>query len=162
MKTRKLMILTGILALISCGKEGGYHLNSHLHDVKQSCTISGSFIVCPDGSSIEIKNGKDGVNGADSSIVTRSTVDVAECKEIYQGVYAEYIDGGNFFDVYYNDSCSDSLGEYCDNVKTSYGSSGTFGKDGYGSGDVCLANDLIVIGGKNDLDQIEITVIKFN
>ena len=101
--------------------------------------------------------------GSDAVLLIKATVDAGQCSEIYPGVYAENINNGEFFDVYYNDMCKDSAGEYCDNVQTSYGSSGTFGSNKVGNGTVCWADDLMITGVRDVNDgSIEVRILDFN
>lgn len=148
-----------LLSLVSCGNNDGYHINAHLNKAT-TCVIENNFIVCPDGSKLEVKSGNDGKDG----IVPLIQINVAagSCTEVYPSVYVENINHGEIYDVYYNDQCTDSLGEYCDNVETSYGSSGTFGSNKKGNGGVCWADKLFITGSQEDDDSITIRVMDFN
>lgn len=149
-----------LLSLISCGDEGGYNMNSHLHKPGY-CTIEGTLITCPDGNSIDILNGKDDLSDKTGTVVTTTNVETGMCEQIYPGIWAENIYSGEIFDVYMNDVCSDSLGEYCDNVQPSYGSSGDIGPNETGNGTVCLALNYMVVGKKLANDSIDVSVIDF-
>lgn len=163
----KVLGLFSFILLVSCGD--GYYLNSHLRKV-ESCTVTKengiTTINCPDGTSVQVSDGKDGQNGEDgkdSVTLYQTQVDKNKCVQVYPNIYVENINNGEIFDVYSNDSCSDTLGEYCDNVKASYGSSGQGGSDKKGSGEVCSIDKLQITGqrDKND-NSLTINVFDFN
>lgn len=162
------------LLLASCGKRvGNAFIKVEKNKQEQGCTVTkvsnGSLIRCADGSETMVfdgnngQDGSDGIDGVDGVdgetplIHTKVKVAKNECKKILDGIWVESINNGEFFDVYYNDMCKDSHGEFCDNVEASYGSSGKFGSQTRGSGSVCWAND-IQISGSLDKSSKELTI----
>lgn len=166
------LVFLGLLA--SCGNNSN---NAFLRKAPKQCSVSKvngvTTVSCPDGTSSIINDGTDGkdgaagqdgingTNGSDAVVLYQTVVGKNQCVEVYPGIYVESINNSEFFDVYENDSCKDSLGEYCDNVKASYGSSGQFGSDKKGSGEVCSI-DKIQITGQRDTDTNDLTVNVFD
>lgn len=181
----------GTLLLVSCGRDEGnaFIAKENKDGCTISRIAEGTLIKCADGSETIVydgtngSNGSDGVDGSNGSngqdgadgqdgkdgkdgetplIHTKVKVAKNECKKVLDGIWVESINNGEFFDVYYNDSCKDSLGEFCDNVESSYGSSGKFGSQTKGSGSVCWANDIQISGSLDtDLDELTIHAISF-
>lgn len=164
-------ITFGALLLTSCGNRLG---NAFIEkESKEGCSVervaNGTLIKCADGSETLIydgsngtngQDGKDGVDGKDGEtplIHTKVKVGKNECKKIVDGIWVESINNGEFFDVYKNDMCKDSHGEFCDNVESSYGRSGKFGSQTKGSGSVCWADD-VQISGALDTNTKELTI----
>lgn len=164
-------ITLGSILLASCGKNVG---NAFIKvEDKKGCTVTqilnGVLIKCDDGSETIVYNGANGKNGIDGAdgvdgqdgstplVHTKVVVAKNECKKILDGIWVESISNGEFFDVYYNDMCKDSHGEFCDNVESSYGRAGTFGSQTKGSGSVCWAND-VQISGALDTNSKELTI----
>lgn len=108
---------------------------------------------------IDGRDGRDGVDGSAPIVVTSVNVPDGQCVQIAQNIWAENIHNGEIFDVYYNDQCKDSLGEYCDNVVPSEGSTGSVNPY-QGSGTVCWA-DNYQISGSRDGNDILVRVIEF-
>jgi hypothetical protein len=160
-----LLATFGTLLLTSCGKDSGNaFVQTVTEENDQGCSVSkvelGTLIKCSDGTETLILDGKDGENGEDGKtplMHTKTTIGKNECKKVLDGIWVESINNGEFFDVYSNDVCSDSLGEFCDNVEASYGSSGTFGSQKRGSGSVCWADDVQISGSLNKTTK-ELTI----
>lgn len=132
----------------------------------QTCSIQGNKIVCPDGTMTDLpSDGQDGTDGKDGqNAVILSVVKVAanKCVQVAPGVYVENIRSGNFFDVYSNDECKDSLGEFCDNVEPSQGSTGEFGDNRQGGAEVCwTSNNVQVSGSVDNNGDLLIRVLEF-
>lgn len=150
-----------LLSLVSCGSDDGYNLNAHLKK-PTNCTVAGNEIVCPDGTRLQIPEPSGG-----RVLFSQAKVGEGECFEVYPGLFVENIKNGTLMDVYYNNLCKDDLGEYCDNVETSFGDSGTFGNNQYGAGEVCWGRDFhngIQITGQRDLqdNSIIVNILDFN
>lgn len=107
------------------------------------------------------KNGEDGADGEDAVILTKATVSKNKCVKIYNGIWAENVQNGKVFDVYSNDKCSDSKGEFCDNVVPSDDSTGKV-EQYRGSGTVCWAGNIMISGVKKDNKDIEVYILDFN
>ena len=168
----KFFIVIISIFLIGCGQ------NAKFKTVKgDSCTIKeadgGVLINCGDGDLL-IEDGSDGQNGADgiagadgqdgSDAVILTTVNAPKnkCTKVYQGIWVENIQSGRVFDVYVNDKCSDSLGEFCDNVEPAYGSNGSI-SPGQGAASVCWAGSSIQLSGvKKSNGDITIYILDFN
>lgn len=89
------------------------------------------------------------------------TVPKNSCVEVLEGIWAENI-RGEVFDVYFNDSCADVQGEYCDNVLPSYPESGSVDSRHHeGSGTICWAGDIRVSGSLESDDSITVRVEDF-
>lgn len=142
-----------ILALLmaSCNK-------SSIVVPEKSCTVTESRVMCPDGTYYEIPQP---IPDSNDVVLSIYNVEKGHCIEVAVNIYVENLSNGNIFDVYYNDSCSDDRGEYCDNVQTSFGSSGDYGHGGRGSSTVCWAGNTQVSGVKNKGGSINIYVIGF-
>ena len=98
----------------------------------------------------------------DGTVVTKVYSPANSCTEVAEDLYVENI-GNSVFDVYYNDECKDSLGEYCDNVIPSYGSSGIVDSRHHpGSATVCWAEGKRLSGYKIDSDGITIVIEDFS
>lgn len=108
--------------------------------------------------------GKDGEDGEDAVILTTVKVNSNSCTQVYKDLWIENINGGDVFDVYYNNQCKDSLGEWCDNVLPSFGASGSVDADKHaGSGTTCWANNIQVQGSRVDnTGDIVIRIMDFN
>jgi len=146
MKQIILTLLT--VGLMSCAdtETRDILLNNPDTDTDTSCTISGNTISCPDGTQVDVN--QDQVNLTEVSVKGNS------CTKIIEGLWVESIQNSTIFDVYLNENCTDSQGEYCDNVKPSYGSSGQFGENKRGNGTVCTFDKAFLFGEKvgNDLN----------
>lgn len=170
---KKLLILTSLLFLVGCGDDETVEFIQ-----PEPCTTTteatGVVITCPDGTVSEIPfpadgqdgaDGIDGEDGEDAVVYSEVPVPAGQCVEVADGVWVENIQNGRLIDVYMNDQCKDSLGEYCDNVIPSYGRSGRLDDDPHpGSGTTCWADNLLILAhkpGKNDVD-LTIKVIDFN
>lgn len=108
-------------------------------------------------------NGQDGADGRDGepgAILTEALVEDGRCQEVAPGIYVENIDGGLFFDVYYNALCEDARGEFCDNVEPSYGSTGNFGRNKPGGAEVCWAGNTMISGERVN-DSLLIRLVEF-
>lgn len=155
-----------IFILASCG-EPGYNV-ARLVKVETTCTVkkgaTEAFVECTDGSKFPIgQAGQDGQDGEDGVVLLKSLVAYKSCTQVLPGIYVEAIEDGEFFDVYSNDTCDDSRGEYCDNVQTSYGSSGTYGQNEEGNGTVCWAEDNQITGKRDkSTGDIEVYILSFN
>lgn len=154
---KKVIYVVALLTLTACG-------NSSFTAVK-TCTITDTQIVCPDGTAINLpvdgQPGLPGAPGQDAVILTEHKVPANSCTKIRDGLYVESIRNSQIFDVYSNDKCKDSLGEYCDNVEPSFGSSGQLGPNQPGGGEICWAGRTMVAGEKVNNDLI-IRVVDFN
>lgn len=160
---KKVIVLIALLGLTACGSS---RFQVAGEKDPQVCSIVDSQIVCPDGSVADLpKDGADGSDGKDGqNSVVLSIVKVAanKCVQVAPGVYVENIRSGNFFDVYSNDQCKDSLGEYCDNVEPSQGSTGEFGDNKQGGAEVCwTSNDVQVSGSVDNNGDLLIRVLDF-
>ncbi len=165
-KTRILALIPLIWLVTACG-------NSKFEAVEYQCKVVDQIIICPDGSELELpapvagtpgqdgSDGKDGEDGDDAVLLTQVKVEKNTCTKVADGVYVESIRNSQFFDVYSNDSCKDALGEYCDNVEPSYGSTGQFGENQRGGAEVCWAGNRMVSGEKVG-DDLLIRVLDFN
>lgn len=168
-----LLGLIVLLTLISCGSDSGSDLNARLYET-DSCEITdqGTYteVVCSDGSKLQVPHGKDGqdgtngsdgANGAPGALLSTVTVDDNQCKQILPNVWVENISGGTIFDVYYNATCADADGEYCDNVMAQYGSSGQLGSNKPGSGTHCWVDNYFISGVRLTGSQIKINIVTF-
>ncbi|PCI45839.1 MAG: hypothetical protein COB41_00175 [Proteobacteria bacterium] len=148
----KLLLLLIPFILLSC--------NRFKKETSLSCSVSNNEIVCPDGSSYPLPS--NGVDGKDSVILTTMTLEKGSCTQVMSGLYVENILSGLIFDVYSNDQCKDSLGEHCDNVETSYGSSGQFGQGSAGPSSVCWIDNIQLSGVKLSNGDILLYILDFN
>lgn len=160
---QKITLLSLLAGLVACS-------NAEFEAVEYRCTISGQTITCPDGSELVIPepqdgtdgtDGRDGEDGEDAVLLTKKTVKTGECTEVAAGVYVENIKKGLVFDVYMNDKCQDKLGEFCDNVEPSYGSTGLLGENKPGGAEVCWADNRM-LSGERVGDDLLIRVLDFN
>lgn len=150
-----------LLFLTACGDKASY-------TTPRGCTVDkvddATHISCPDGTNIVVEDGKDGENGQDGEDavnLTKVTAPKNSCTQVGEGLYVENINNGSVFDVYYNSQCSDSLGEYCDNVVPAEPTVGQV--DQYnGSGTVCWAGDIMLSGVVQDNGDIEVYLLDFN
>jgi hypothetical protein len=174
MKKRTTILLYFLMGLIMLATSGCGTRRATFTAVNvppQVCSIQDGMIVCPDGTSALLpsngQDGADGVDGADGKdgvnavIYSQTVVDANTCTEVGNGLYVENIQQGRIFDVYFNDQCRDNLGEHCDNVAPSFGSSGQFGDGGIGSGDVCWADRRQVSGERIANGGLLIRVLEF-
>ena len=150
MKALTLFIV--LMLLTACGEK------KEIVTIDGACTIEDTHIVCPDGSKHPLP--QDGRDGADGGYLTSTVVPRNSCTEVLPGLFVESIMGGSFFDVYYNDTCSDVRGEYCDNMEPSFGSSGDFGHNKPGGAEVCWADNRMVSGERIG-DDLLIRVVEF-
>ena len=168
---RSLAILLACMFLVACGDENVTEITNEPCTVEQ--LADGTAITCGDETTIvsdgqdgaDGSDGQDGADGEDAVILHSEIVPAGQCVEVMPGIYVENVQSGRLFDVYLNDSCSDSLGEYCDNVIPAYGRSGRLSEDKHrGSGTVCWADDLMITGVKDSKDSPDITVkiLEFN
>ena len=142
----------------------------------KSCKVrdapNGAVIECEDGTTVLIKDGqdgqdgqdgvdgKDGQDGQDGVVLTTVKVKANKCTQVYNGIWVENINNGTLFDVYYNPSCSDNQGEYCDNVLPSFGISGSVDEEEHaGSGTTCWADNVEIQGYKNNRNSKDILVM---
>lgn len=169
-----IIMLLGLFLILTVGCG-----NAEFQAVEYQCKIVDNIVVCPDGSQLELpepaagapgqdgsdgKDGQDGTDGADGEdavLLTQVKVEANTCTKVGDGLYVESIRNSQFFDVYSNDSCKDALGEYCDNVEPSYGSTGQFGENQRGGAEVCWAGNRMVSGEKVG-DDLLIRVLDFN
>lgn len=160
---KKVLVLLSLAGLTACG-------TARFEAVEYQCKIEDNKVVCPDGSELVLEPGLDGTDGKDGSdgkdgenavIVTVTNVPKNSCTKVAEGLYVENIKEGRFYDVYLNDKCQDKLGEYCDNVEPSYGSTGQFGENQPGGAEVCLAGSRMVVGERVGKD-LSIRVFDFN
>ena len=147
--------------------------NSRFEAVEYQCTVKNNTVVCPDGSQLVLpepepgQDGRDGVDGApgqdgeDAVMLSIYKVPKGACTKVGKNLYVENIRSGQIFDVYMNDQCSDRLGEYCDNVEPSFGSSGVLGENKPGGAEVCWADNRMVSGERIG-DDLKIRVLDFN
>lgn len=92
--------------------------------------------------------------------VVLSTVKVNKntCTQIAYDLWAENING-DVVDVYSNASCDDNKGEYCDNVRPSYGVHGSIDKEhGRGSGTICWADDRKISVSKDSKNASDLLI----
>lgn len=106
--------------------------------------------------------GAPGQDGADGVVMSTVVLTKNSCSELVPGVWAENIQNGEVFDVYYNANCNDNQGEYCDNVATSFGHSGHLGNDEPGASSVCWVNNYQFSGVQLNNGDIRVYVLKFN
>jgi hypothetical protein len=133
------------------------------------CSITevpeGALINCGDGDVLisdgsDGEAGQDGTDGKDAVILDIYQVKPGACTQVGQDIWIENIQNGRVFDVYSNDQCKDSKGEYCDNVVPVDDRTGRV--DEYrGSGTVCWANNKQISGVKMDNNDIMIYVLEF-
>ena len=107
------------------------------------------------------KDGAPGIDGQSPIIVTQAKVPAGQCVEVAENIWVENIHNGAIYDVYYNDECKDSKGEYCDNVEPSFGNSGRLGPDKPGGGEHCLIETTFISGQRYGND-LSIVVMEFN
>jgi len=108
-------------------------------------------------------DGVDGLDGADAAVLTRVIVGSGNCEQVAPGFWAESIHGSTIFDIYTSATCSDSSGlEQCDNVETSFPTSGTTGASGPGGGEVCWSDNIQFSGVKLANGDLEVYVLDFN
>lgn len=148
---RTLAIILGVifLFLVGCGTDN----NAVIYKTPEPCTVEGYTVTCPDGTTVTLPEPEDGVDA-----VLLTTVDISNyltCSQIYPGIWAQnLIDDGEVFDVYYNDTCDDHLGEYCDNIKYS---------DEDQAGQVCWVDNLQISGSRVfGTDTVRIRILDFN
>lgn len=144
-----------------------------------SCSVqsitNGARITCTDGTQASITNGSNGSDGSDGAAgqdgqdgqdaVVLSTVKVPanSCTQVARDIWVENIQNARVFDVYSNDKCRDSKGEYCDNVLASFGNSGLLDEtDHPGSGTTCWANNIQIQGHKDQNNDILVKVLEYN
>ena len=151
-------LLTICASMIACS-------NAKFEAVEYQCRVENNTVVCPDGSELVLpepvpgqdgadgRDGQDGTDGNDAVILTTIPVEAGKCVKVADGIYVENIRNGLVFDVYANDQCKDKLGEYCDNVEPSFGSSGVLGENKPGGAEVCWADNRMLSGERvgNDL-----------
>ena len=127
------------------------------------CIILTFFITgCANDGSDGLQGPK-GEPGEPGSTLSRYLLPKGTCTALSDGLWAEHIyDSGTgtyVFDIYYTNDCSDSNGEYCDNVVPATGVTGSV--DPYsGSGTVCPVDNLLVFGGLLDNDDILVYVLE--
>ena len=116
---------------------------------------------------IDGSNGADGQDGADGTdgingvVLSDTLVLENQCTKVADGIWVQNIRSGEVFDVYSNNQCRDALGEFCDNVEPSFGTSGSVGADQDGGGEICPVNNQLVYGEKIGADLL-IRVLDFN
>lgn len=151
------LLLITLLTVVACGR-------AKFTSVEQKvCSIEGDQVVCPDGTTAPLpRDGRDGTDGKDAVLYSEIKVEPGECTMVATGVYVENIRNGDVFDVYYNDQCKDSLGEYCDNVEPSEGSvGGQLGDNRPGGAEVCWAMQRQVSGERMSGGNLLIRVLEF-
>lgn len=150
-----------LILTVGCGPSiGGRGPAGNNGSDGKGCYIQGTKLICPDGSEYDLP--VEGTDPDETPInLTNKIVPKHACMEVAPGLYVENIRNGEIFDVYYNASCSDSQGEYCDNVATSYGSSGRIGAGEPGSSTVCWVNDIQLSGVKKDNGDITLYILEF-
>lgn len=105
--------------------------------------------------------GAPGEDGQDAAVLLKKLAKANRCTSILPGMYIENIQNGEVFDVYFNDSCDDSQGEYCDNVVPSEATTGKV--DQYrGSGTVCWADNYQISGVKQTNGDILVYILEFS
>ena len=94
-------------------------------------------------------DGKNGIDGEDGVILTNVKVLANTCTQVADRIWIENIQNGRIYDVYANENCRDSEGEFCDNVVASFGSSGVLSDTNHqGSATVCLVDENIEIAAR--------------
>lgn len=167
----RILFLSIVLILAGCSQ------SRYVYKKPQECTVvdtdNGAQVSCPDGTEVFIPDGNDGVDGSDGAdgidgsdgvdavLLTKEILPAGSCTEVQPGIWAENISNGEIFDLYYNDQCSDSLGEYCDNIATIEGSTGSVNA-GQGSGTICWIDNLQFSGVRLDNNDIEVYILDFN
>lgn len=144
------------------GEQGASGKNGAAGTNGKSCTVEstaqGVSIKCEDGTTATVLNGKNGTTGKDNVAITTVKVKLGDCTQVYKGVWVENIEG-KVFDVYYNQYCDDSKGEYCDNVLPSFGHSGDVDNKYHGgSGTTCWADNIQLQGRKDQKPSTDIFV----
>lgn len=141
------IIIAAFLVLASCADKEvrDIVLDNPDTDTDTYCTVSNGTITCPDGTKLTEQE--------DEILLTQVKVPANSCTKIADGLWVESIQNSIIFDVYLNDKCADKGGEYCDNVKPSYGSTGQFGENKRGNGGVCTFESSFLFGERvgNDL-----------
>ena len=148
----KLLIIFSLIGLIGCADNEERNFVLEDTDTNTNCSISNNVITCPDGTQVQVNQ--------DQVLLTETKVPNNTCTQVTQGVFVENIQNGKIFDVYSNSMCVDTSGEFCDNVKPSYGSSGQFGENKRGNGTVCSFGNLLLFGEKVGNDLI-IKIVEF-
>ena len=105
--------------------------------------------------------GESGQDGSDAVIYSTAQVPKNSCVEVMTGIWVENIRSGTILDVYYNDQCSDSRGEYCDNLVPSESRTGKLGAY-KGSGTVCWAGSVQISATKLDGGDVLVHLLDFN
>lgn len=105
-------------------------------------------------------DGIDGLDGQDAVIYITTVVLAGNCSEVAPGIWVENIRNGKLLDVYYNDTCSDASGEYCDNLVPSESRTGRL-KAYKGSGTVCWAESTQISASKLDNGAVKVHLLNF-
>lgn len=156
----RILLLSSLAGLVACS-------NAEFEAVEYQCTVENNTVVCPDGSELVLpepepgQDGRDGADGEDAVMLSIHKVPNGQCVKVGEDLYVENIRSGQIFDVYMNDQCSDRLGEYCDNVEPSFGSSSVLGENKPGGAEVCWADNRMVSGERVG-DDLKIRVLDFN
>jgi len=165
---RKLVsILFACLFMIGCAEEDRlqmYAIDGDDGAPGTSCSVvdtaTGAEIRCDDGTVVTVED------GADNNILTSLLLPRNSCTKVADGVFVENIQNGYIFDVYKHRSCSDYVGgilqEYCDNVSTSYGHSGSLGQDEPGSSTFCWVDEVQFSGIRLANGSILLMILDFS
>lgn len=104
--------------------------------------------------------GQDGIDGNDAVIYSNVIVIANSCIEVSSGIWVENIRNGQLLDVYYNEYCSDSSGEYCDNLVPSEAKTGSI-KQYKGSGTICWAESTQISATKLEDEAVKVHLLQF-
>ena len=151
---KKLIIIASIFAMGCTKKE--------FLTVNDSCSVEGTKIVCADGTNYDLPTyeAPEPVEQPDPIIIEKIkqrfiTVGLGKCQKVVDGVYIQNNSNGAEFDVYYNKTCEDSLGEYCNNTKTQNPASLS------GKAELCFVNNLEMTAIKNTNKSIKVRILEF-
>lgn len=152
---KKLILTLPLLFLIGCADTEFAKLEDK--DTDTYCTIEGSTISCPDGTTLTVPEVEDEISFIITPIAHNS------CTQVSNGLFVESIQNSAIFDVYLDSSCSDrvngELNEVCDNVETSYGNVGSLGTNKPGAGEVCSYDNLLIFGERQE-NQLLIKILE--
>ena len=94
------------------------------------------------------EKGEKGDKGDDGVVLSTVKVNKNTCTQVSKNLWVENVHG-DVFDVYSNPYCEDRDGEWCDNVRPSYGVYGSVDKNlARGSGTICWADNVKLSGSK--------------
>ena len=99
-------------------------------------------------------NGVDGADGVNAVLLSSKTIAPGECAQIGVGIWAENINKGQLVDIYYNDSCDDKLGEFCDNLLPANGKKG--------SGTMCWVGNVQISASYGENGAVTVYSLDFN